>query len=1131
MNTVRIAFYLAPLFILNLKVKSLSFKSKIKYIYPLSLNYILLINDKGIFTLEYTTSFIFNIINDHYFPQEININNKLIKITKYSKIEGGYILCLINNILFILSEKGKFLFSYKFETIIINYNSFQEIFKKANNDFYFIVGFYDNSLINISLCKFNILKKEVYINKTIIDKNFVGDIINCIHMYSNINGNVLACFYENKIYSNLSVTVFDIKNDIKNISFTSCKIPLINNNYKYLISSDKKRIIIYNIVKNQKLFLYYDIDINKFSSNYYNNNNKININALYFEVIKKYIGSSSPIKKIINVIILNQNVKSLIINNEDIIRFDNNFFYMKYILILYSILFKRYLLISIEKINEKKLNIINNILPTKYNYLMLYGNLNKNNFYNPIKLNFINCFYKKVKKINIINKNSKINNFSFSKSIFRSIRYNKKRHLNELERKCNKIDYINNLCLECNKEEGYYPIYHDYNYDNRKTLLQKYIKKYFDCYNENTVPTGYYLNNNLNAYEKCYFSCKRCYGKGSRIYNNCSSCIDNYIFQPEIPFSTNCVPKCEFYYYYSFYGDYKCTDGYFCPDNINLLVEKENKCLSDCKYDLSYKYQYNGECIITCPNNTYPNSQNICLDSNIQKYTISIKNSNLKLIFLKDNFVDEFSKTFSKEFSYTNNHIMQFKFENISIIFLKNITFLEDNQLSFSQIYFNESYNNIINYYKFSSPPILSIIDIIDNTGNTSNPVTKYMFYDPNNGLKLNTTIFNDTLTIKKNISYILENQKYQWLLKQEIDFLNLSSPFYTNLCFHFNSFNGKDIILRDRIINYFPNISLCEESCELKIINYEKKIIVCECNFTYFSTYINFGYSELVYYDELIKNITQIIFILENKFSLLFCYNNLFNYKFILKNDGEIILFIIIIIQIICTIIFTINGFDRINKYLFYVLENYIKLTKKKININSSRKESSSKNDSNNSEISLTSRTFPIVNSLKIIQNDKFNIIKNNFINSSFSSIQKSRNESYINNSSLIQQESENIENTENILANELKSLKIKNKNKINAEVSNNSNILIERNEYLEKDIKKYVSTSPNEMEFYEIVKYDKRKFCQFFWDKIKRNQIFIKTFIFKEETIPRELKIIVLIIYIDLCLFPQHYISQLRT
>ena len=161
MKLVRIIFYLGFLNALNFKVKYLQFKSKIKYIYPLSKKYILLINDKGIFSLEYTTSLTLKIINYHYFLSKINVNNNLIKITKYSKIEGGYILCLINNILFILSEKGKFLFSYKFETIIINYNSFQEIFKKANNDFYFIVGFYDNSLINISLCKFNILKIEV----------------------------------------------------------------------------------------------------------------------------------------------------------------------------------------------------------------------------------------------------------------------------------------------------------------------------------------------------------------------------------------------------------------------------------------------------------------------------------------------------------------------------------------------------------------------------------------------------------------------------------------------------------------------------------------------------------------------------------------------------------------------------------------------------------------------------------------------------------------------------------------------------------------------------------------------------------------------------------------------------------
>ena len=63
MIIIRMVFYLVFLFVLNFKVKSLSFKSNIKYIYPLSLNYILIINDKGIFTLEYSASFTFNIIN------------------------------------------------------------------------------------------------------------------------------------------------------------------------------------------------------------------------------------------------------------------------------------------------------------------------------------------------------------------------------------------------------------------------------------------------------------------------------------------------------------------------------------------------------------------------------------------------------------------------------------------------------------------------------------------------------------------------------------------------------------------------------------------------------------------------------------------------------------------------------------------------------------------------------------------------------------------------------------------------------------------------------------------------------------------------------------------------------------
>ena len=59
-------------------------------------------------------------------------------------------------------------------------------------------------------------------------------------------------------------------------------------------------------------------------------------------------------------------------------------------------------------------------------------------------------------------------------------------------------------------------------------------------------------------------------------------------------------------------------------------------------------------------------------------------------------------------------------------------------------------------------------------------------------------------------------------LTGQNIDIFNLSSDFYTDICYHYDSNIDKDVALKDRVLLYFPNITLCEDSCETKGVHIE---------------------------------------------------------------------------------------------------------------------------------------------------------------------------------------------------------------------------------------------------------------------------------------------------------------------
>ena len=89
------------------------------------------------------------------------------------------------------------------------------------------------------------------------------------------------------------------------------------------------------------------------------------------------------------------------------------------------------------------------------------------------------------------------------------------------------------------------------------------------------------------------------------------------------------------------------------------------------------------------------------------------------------------------------------------------------------------------------------------------------------------------------------------------------------------------------------------------------------------------------------------------------------------------------------------------------------------------------------------------------------------------------------------------------------------------------NKNINIEIEEYLKTDL--------DDMDYDDAVRCDRRKFCQYFWEKMKTEQIILSTFFNQEILKPLPIKIILLILNIDLYLiinglfFNENYMSDL--
>ena len=392
--------------------------------------------------------------------------------------------------------------------------------------------------------------------------------------------------------------------------------------------------------------------------------------------------------------------------------------------------------------------------------------------------------------------------------------------------KCNEESIELNLCQKCNAKKGYYPLNVRDNYEPNE---------YLDCYNEITKPQGFYLDKQNEEYNLCHSNCEKCDFGGDGNENNCTSCKKNLIFKPDISNSTNCVIKCKYFYY--FQGEqYRCTIKEYCPNDYKLEIKEKKKCIDKCENDNTYKIQYDGECYEEPPEGTiYDEVDKISKDIDINK----CKSNEKKLRLSSSENITEYeveskARLYAEEFDYTNEHVTVYKNEFYSIIIYKDSECLSELDLNVDEIDFGECYTKIKELKNIEGNLIFVIISKIVN--NITIIIASFIF-NPISKEKINYfEICNDeTLTINRNLKEQIKNsdnfESIEDLAKQGIDIFDPNSDFYTDLCFHFKSpIDGKDIPVKDRIRLFFPNITLCEEGCNIKGVNLTTLKVMCEC-------------------------------------------------------------------------------------------------------------------------------------------------------------------------------------------------------------------------------------------------------------------------------------------------------------
>ena len=1134
-------------------ILSISF---ISFIYPYSIslnnNNILIIHKFGITICDHFLSKIITNVISFPIDEPMITEDDLSKITCAS--ENGYIICLINDKIYIFDDIGSLLFQSNNK--IIEENEKPEYYSlipiKKNNEYYdYIIGYIDNNLLSIIYYQYNIGTNlnEIYISrkkrqhicyrKIINDRQYSSShkienkALSCQYLYSQKYKEVLTCLFlinkDNDYY--LTFDYFSIKdnNITEHSNFICDHFKYENVSWIKSFKNTNNSIIVPFIHSTngiEKYFIY-NINENYFSLNYISYENNNCINNYYFYKINYYQEKEEFIFSCLgeNRSIYTNNFDKEINNNNFLIKFndcENIYGYS----ILYSNITDKYFIVSDGECPEES----------------------KEEEEEEDKGE------EEEEEKDEEEKDEEEEEKDEEEEEKEEEKENEKEDnkCEELEKCqiCNKESVLMNLCIKCNNEKGYY----FQKYFPSKTKIENYDNKYIECIHNNSKPSNFYFNKENKSFEPCFYTCATCEFGGDGNKNNCTSCPSYYIMAKNYIDSSNCIIKCLYYYYYTYYKQYKCTTNKFCPENYYLFIEEKGKCIDNCKNDDVNKYQYNGICLKECPINTQSNNNEyICKDINVNNCILTKNDYYALSENLTENEVETFVKNYVKEFQYTKNHVSVYKNNIYTIFIYKNGECIYELMSNTSKVDFGECYSKIQNIYNLNDNIIITIINRKIRELNYQK-IFSYSMSHPVTGETLISQEIckNDLFIVRENLLVKIDSSKINidnimHLVNQNIDIFNLSSPFYTDICFKFDSPLDKDIALKDRILLFFPNITLCENECNIIGVNLTILQSICECKPNYLMNN-NFFVNNFLSQGQ-VEEIQEIVSL--TNLEVIKCYEYFFSYKYYFSSNGFFIITSLLIIQMINIIIYCCKNLFSIKKYIFSITDKYISFLNIQKNFICSNENSLYLNDNinyscppkRNSKIKISKNTkkekkiSSIIFKKNSLNNEIYYLqrknsrIKTKSISVSDNSLQLSNAllNNNVNNINSIQQNSP-IKTPNYYLSNHqlnIDKLNINNSKDIKYNLYSTNRVNISNGlknnikDMLNFDIEEYFRTEFEDMEYDDAIKRDKRKFCTIIKDNLKNNHIILVICFSHDPLRPKTIKIMLLCLDIDLYLF----------